>query len=45
MMAENHEYQVSDRCIYLQGIIISQFDQYDNHKRPLIMKKKIIQFE
>ena len=32
-------------CICLQVIIISQFDQYDNNKRPLIMKKKIIQFE
>ena len=40
-MAENHEYQVSDQLH--QGIIISQFDQYDYHKRP--EDYIIIQFE
>ena len=30
-------------CICLQGIIISQFDQYDYHKRP--EDYIIIQFE
>ena len=37
-MAENHEYQISDR-----GIIISQFDKYDYNKRP--QNYIIIQFE
>ena len=34
LMAENHEYQVSDRLHLSSGIIISQFDQYDYNKRP-----------
>ena len=45
-MAENHEYSKSvTGFICPQGITISQFDQYDINTFPIIMKKKIIQFE
>ena len=42
----DHEYSKSvTGFICPQGITISQFDQYDINTFPIIMKRKIIQFE